>query len=431
MPPPFRMPMMDQPQGFGLPFQQQPLTDEEQAIAELAAIEKQYQTQSQQALPEQMGPPGFLERLFNAGVGQPSFVPMSPVSGFLSGLAGGLAGRGQKVAQKRQQIENLIAQQRQQNQQQQLEDFRARRTAAFQELSNVRTEHRKATAEQQKQGETMTVVSPDLVKANPDLAPLAGKFIPNTTIASAAFRKKAGAQENDDIANSIADAVRSGDQSPDLRGLYKYGAAVRANLAKSKYNLAGAQKDWMAVQKNIASLNGTQQTRLRQAVETAYSSLDVVDGLSADLTKELKSSRTPVTAFNRAVMIAARNGVYGPKAKDLATQLEAQIGDVASEIGNAYMGGNSPTDHALALAQKNLNANWDERTLRGATDLARKNLQIRRNSIYNSTPIIPGQMPPPMQGAAPRKIPVATPDGVFYFDSEDAAQAFRDEAGIE
>ena len=82
-------------------------------------------------------------------------------------------------------------------------------------------------------------------------------------------------------------------------------------------------------------------------------------------------------------MAAARQGALGPQAQQIATQLEAQIADVTSELANVYMGGNSPTDHALGLATKNLQANWSLEQLRSALDLSRKNLQIRSNSMKN------------------------------------------------
>jgi hypothetical protein len=195
-------------------------------------------------------------------------------------------------------------------------------------------------------------------------------------------------------AKDIAAAIRRGDQPPDLKGLYRYGGPVRAELARTGFDYTAANRDWQAVQRSISSLNGPQQTRLRQAVETAYESTNVIDDLSAQLSKALPRGKYPV--LNRAAMKAAINGLAGDQAQSLATQLDAQITDVASELGNAYMGGNSPTDHALKLAEKNLRGEWTEKQLADATKLARRNLEIRRNSIYNSTPINPGQAPPPM-----------------------------------
>jgi hypothetical protein len=50
------------------------------------------------------------------------------------------------------------------------------------------------------------------------------------------------------------------------------------------------------------------------------------------------------------------------------------------------MGGGTPTDQALVLAKKNLSADWDDKTLRDMTNLARRNLQIRLNSFKQVEP---------------------------------------------
>jgi hypothetical protein len=156
---------------------------------------------------------------------------------------------------------------------------------------------------------------------------------------------------------------------------------VRSELSKRGYNLANANLDWKATQRHLTTLNGAQQTRLRQAIITASDSLDVIQNLS----DQWKGGRFPV--LNKVNLAAAKNGVYGQEAASIATQLEGQITDVTSELANAYMGGNSPTDHALQLAAKNLNANWDSKVLGDMVKLARTNLQIRRNSIEHAGPI--------------------------------------------
>ena len=70
----------------------------------------------------------------------------------------------------------------------------------------------------------------------------------------------------------------------------------------------------------------------------------------------------------------------------VATALEAQIADITSELGNVYMGGNSPTDHSLSLAQKNLSGDWNKETFEEALKQTRLNLKIRQNSITHSQP---------------------------------------------
>lgn len=177
---------------------------------------------------------------------------------------------------------------------------------------------------------------------------------------------------------AIAAGIMRGDIPPDISALGRpIGAAVASELSKKGYGLAAARSDWNATQKHLATLNGAQQTRLRQAVDTATHSLDVIE----DLAKQWQGGRFPL--LNKGQLAAAKGGALGMKAQQIATQLEAQITDVTSELGNVYMGGNSPTDHALQLAGKNLSADWSLPQLQSALELARKNLKIRSNAMVN------------------------------------------------
>jgi hypothetical protein len=204
----------------------------------------------------------------------------------------------------------------------------------------------------------------------------------------------------DDTA-AIGDAIIRGEAPPTLQGLYSKGAAVRAYLAKKGFNLADAQLDWMATQRHVAALNGAQQTRLHQAIDNAAHSLDVIE----DLAKQWDAGRFP--ALNSVVLKSAKAGVLGPQAASIATKLDAQIADVTSELANVYMGGNSPTDHALQLAAHNLNAAWSKGTLIDMVNLGRKNLQIRANSMRNIGVSGGGAMPGNVY--APTAPPVAPP----------------------
>lgn len=187
-----------------------------------------------------------------------------------------------------------------------------------------------------------------------------------------------------DEAKAIAEAIIAGDQPPDVKGLYRYGGPVRAELAKQGYNLTTANLDWEATKKHLATLNGAQQTRIRQAISTASDSLDVIQTLA----DQWKGGRFPI--LNKGNLIAAKNGLYGQDVASVATKLDGQITDVVSELANVYMGGNSPTDHAMKLAEKNLNAEWDQKVLTDMIALARTNLKIRANSISNSGAVLSG-----------------------------------------
>ena len=170
---------------------------------------------------------------------------------------------------------------------------------------------------------------------------------------------------------AIAEAIARGEQPPTMQGLFRYGGAVRTALAKMGYDLSTAQQDWNATTKYLSSINGPQQTRLRQAAQTAYDSLDIVD----ELTKKWDAGKFP--PLNTVRLKAAINGVLGPEAQQIATQLETQIADIVSEVSNVYMAGNTPTDESMKLAAKNLSANWEKNQLLANTKLLRKNLQIR------------------------------------------------------
>src|ERR1051326_5019372 len=71
---------------------------------------------------------------------------------------------------------------------------------------------------------------------------------------------RAGASQmaSDDV-KAIADAIEQGDQPPTLQGLYRNGAAVRAELAKRGVPIARMESDWKATQRYLSTLNGPQQ----------------------------------------------------------------------------------------------------------------------------------------------------------------------------
>lgn len=178
----------------------------------------------------------------------------------------------------------------------------------------------------------------------------------------------------------IAQAIMKGDQPPTLQGLYRQGAAVRAELAKQGFNLARAESDWHATQKHLATLNGAQQERLRQAVSFTTDSLGIIDDLYSQWQKV--GSTSGWKAFNKASLETAKQ--LPGDAGNIANRLEAQINDLTAELGTVYKGGNSSTDESLKLAAQNLKAEWNEQTFKSALGQIRQNLEIRQNSIRHS-----------------------------------------------
>lgn len=202
-----------------------------------------------------------------------------------------------------------------------------------------------------------------------------------------------GAQQLSDVAESVK-GMKDGTIPPQLPGrASKDYTAIMAEAHRQGYDLAKAAQDWQAQQKYLATLNGAQQTRLRQAIRFTTDSLDVID----DLNTQWKGGRFPM--LNKANLALAKNGALGKEAQAIATKLDAQIADLVSELGTVYKGGNSSTDESLKLAAKNLSADWSQSQLASAVDLARQNLKIRANSMNALGAVqAPG-------GAAPAAIP--------------------------
>lgn len=181
-----------------------------------------------------------------------------------------------------------------------------------------------------------------------------------------------------DVKETVA-GMKDGSLPPILPGrATKEYLATLAEAHRQKYDLASAATDWAATQKHISTMNGTQQLRLNQSINSLPEMLDKVDSLAA----QWKGGRFPL--LNKANLAAAKQGVYGQDVASVANKLDAQIADVTADLGNVYMGGNSPTDHALGLAAKSLSGDWSEKVLHDMTDLARQNVQIRSNSIKHT-----------------------------------------------
>jgi hypothetical protein len=225
---------------------------------------------------------------------------------------------------------------------------------------------------------TQAQLAADRNKATLTAAALRGRSGGGGGAGSAGASSAAGS----DPASDIAGAIMRGEQPPETKGLYGKGAAVRAILAKSGYNLMQAQGDWQATQRHLATLNGPQQERLRQAITFTHDSLGQIEDLYSQWQKLGPASGFKV--LNRASLAVAKHlpGETGA----VATNLEAQINDLSAELATVYKGGNSGTDLSMKKAAENLKADWNELTFRSALKQIRTNLTIRKNSLMSSEP---------------------------------------------
>jgi len=256
--------------------------------------------------------------------------------------------------------------------------------------------------------QTTTVIPPS-VEQQPTAAGLAVKAANGDPHAAAALRLLhppagsggTGGYSQDDVKLTVQ-GMKNGSLPPLLPGRASPSYnAIMAEAQRQGFDLSRAATDWVATQTHVKTLNNAQQTRLNQSINALPDILDTVQALA----DKWNGGQYPL--LNRANLAAAKNGVYGPEVASVATQLEAQIADAAADLGNVYMGGNSPTDYALRLAQTSLSGSWDRKVLTDMVKLAKQNVQVRRNSINNTgvqgasadnlyAPPSPGVQPPPV-----------------------------------
>lgn len=180
---------------------------------------------------------------------------------------------------------------------------------------------------------------------------------------------------------AIAEGIADGSLPPMLS---EYGrvvqGAVATQLRKMGINLAQRQSEWRSVQRFYLAKQSTQQLRIRQSADVILQSVDEIDRLADEW------SAGGFKALNKVTLEAAQHGALGPKAAELATLLDAQITETIEALANVYMGGNSPTERAMMLAERQLKSEWSHDVLRSATQLARKNTQFRLNAIESIGP---------------------------------------------
>lgn len=178
----------------------------------------------------------------------------------------------------------------------------------------------------------------------------------------------------------IARGIETGLQPPTTTGLYGKSAAVKSQLEKDGFNLTQASTDWTATQKWLATANGSQQVRLKQAISS------VTQGVSALKTLATQWNAGGFAPLNSANLKAALSGAYGQDAQDIAAKFQQQSTIIQDELGQTFMGGNSPTDKALGLAGQVFDTSWSAQTLNDALDNLNTNLGYRLNAINSTGP---------------------------------------------
>lgn len=192
---------------------------------------------------------------------------------------------------------------------------------------------------------------------------------------------------------TIADNISSGRGSMnDLANLSKpMATAVMSLLAKSGYGTANARINFAGDQHAAVSANASPQLRLRQAESTVTNSLPLVSQLGQQWSSLNLSG--PYKALNRASLEAAKQGTFGQPAATAATQIDAQISDLAAEIATIYKGGGTPTNEDLAQARTQLDGAMSNGTLNDMLGNIQRNVGIREQSTPQTPVSVTGSNP--------------------------------------
>lgn len=174
---------------------------------------------------------------------------------------------------------------------------------------------------------------------------------------------------------------------PQSRGFTGNYAKLLTEARKQGVDINGINFKQQALTRHYASLNSADQLRLRQAINTTVPSLDVISEYSQALTKAMP--RGEVNFLNRANIVAASNGVYGPKARDAARKLLGEISLVRGEVAQVMRGGHAPTNEAFQEVRDVLDGNWSQGGLDAAIVNAKRNMNIRLNAIENTEALVP------------------------------------------
>jgi hypothetical protein len=170
--------------------------------------------------------------------------------------------------------------------------------------------------------------------------------------------------------------IATGLQPPTITGsMGAFSSYIKAGLSAVGFNMVDATNEWTATQKYIASANSPTQVKLKQAITSVQQG---IGQLKSDAAKWNAGGFAPLNSAN---MIAALSGAYGQDAQSIAADFQQQSTIIQDELGQTFMGGNSPTDKALGLAGKVFDTSWSDTTLNSALDQLDTNLGFRMNAI--------------------------------------------------
>jgi hypothetical protein len=193
------------------------------------------------------------------------------------------------------------------------------------------------------------------------------------------------AASGEDIAD-IVEGIKRGDRSADTSGYRGVDRTkIDARLLREGFSPSKAIADQKALQQHYSNLNSDGFNALRVAADSTDQALTALEELSN------RWNDTVGGSFNGArIALAKRNGL-GEAAKQLATDLEAAVGEVQTGLATIKTGGSAPANKALEAAEKSIAVDFAAGRTSQAIKSIRREVQHRVSAIKNLQPILPSE----------------------------------------
>jgi hypothetical protein len=178
-----------------------------------------------------------------------------------------------------------------------------------------------------------------------------------------------------DEVKDVVSGIERGDLPPSTTGMYRYGVAVKAALAKKGFNFAKASLEYKAAERQIAGLNAPRMTMFVGLANSVLATMDRVKALSS----QMKNSG--LTGYNKAKLEVLVHTQGNTPAGQLATQYLAATNTLKEEFANLATGGYAPTEAAWKLADDQVNGNYGVDQMAASIDELKRLINYRLQAV--------------------------------------------------
>ena len=327
------------------------------------------------------------------------FRPRTDFEGFVSGLAGGLAGVRDQSAGRREAFEASQRQRAGERDRANMAEQEAQRDAIRKNASG-RASHLWASARAREEDERRAAMDREQREWEAKQKVLDRAAYGNPRGGGGASGGAGDGEITD--AEAVADGIYNRTMSPLLGNrMTKDVAAVQGWLRRKypDFNLATAISDWNQKEKFNASQNSGRFIASRTATETVARHLHDFERLSAAYDKV--AAKTPLRFVNKSVIDAAAEGWLGEEMQALAIPMQMTREVLNTETATLLKGGYAPLSDEVEAARKRL-----DNALRGGAQTAAfkafKNIvRSRAKSAAAATPFSGAKTNPYLQDPTP------------------------------